>query len=126
MLNKVKKIFIILLSIMFIFSLFYMSFAGDNFDINAFEGKEAPDQVTTLTKDVIGAIVSVLRIAASGILIIMLVVISIRYMTSSAGDRADIKKHAVAFVIAALILFGSSVIIEVLVELAGMIVKKEG
>ena len=39
-------------------------------------------------------------------------------MVSSAGDRADIKKHAIAFVVAALIIFGSTFIIEILIKLS--------
>lgn len=122
MLNKTKKFFVILLSIMFILSFFNTAFATDNFDIGVFENNsKAPDEVKNLTKGTIGSAISVIRIVASGALVIILVYISIKYMTSSAGDRADIKKHAVAFVTAALIIFGSSVIIEVLIELAGEI-----
>lgn len=123
MLNKTKKFFVILLSIMFILSFFNTAFATNpNFNIGTFENNsKAPNEVKNLTKGTIGSAISVIRIVASGALVIILVFISIKYMTSSAGDRADIKKHAVAFVTAALIIFGSSVIIEVLIELAGEI-----
>lgn len=124
MLKQTKKIFIVLLSVFCIFSIYNTAFAEDNpnFSLETIESStQVPDEVTNLTKGTIGSAISVIRIVASGALVIIIVVIAIKYMTSSAGDRADIKKHAVAYVIAALIIFGSSVIIEVLVELAGEI-----
>ena len=48
----------------------------------------------------------------------MLLVIAMRYMTSAPGDRADIKKHAIAYVIGAVILFGVPAILGLLVEVA--------
>ena len=39
-------------------------------------------------------------------------------MISSPGDRADIKKHAVAYVIGAFVLFGVTGILGVLVDLS--------
>lgn len=124
MLKQTKKIFIVLLSVFCIFSIYNTAFAEDNpnFSLETIESSsDVPPEVTNLTKGTIGSAISVIRIVASGALVIIIVVIAIKYMTSSAGDRADIKKHAVAYVIAALIIFGSSVIIEVLVELAGEI-----
>ena len=40
-----------------------------------------------------------------------------RYMLSSAGDRADIKKHAIAYVVGAVILFGVTWILGILVNI---------
>ena len=44
----------------------------------------------------------------------MIVVIAAKYMLASAGDRADIKKHAVAYVTGAMILFGSAAIVDII------------
>lgn len=51
-------------------------------------------------------VISVARIVGVTIAIVMLLVIAMKYMMSSAGERADIKKHAVAYVVGAVILFG--------------------
>lgn len=51
--------------------------------------------------------VIIMRIAGITIAVVMLLVVSIKYMVSSAGDRADIKKHAIVYVIGALVLFGA-------------------
>lgn len=125
--NKVKKIMAILLCAVLVFSIGYTTLASSNanFKLDQFTDNKskAPSEVTGLAKDTIGAAIAVFRIVASGTLIIIAIAISIKYMLSSAGDRADIKKHAVAFVIAALIIFGSTTIIEVLFEISGEITK---
>lgn len=96
---------------------------NDNFDIKSFDdpGDAVPDEVSNLTKNGLGAVIGIIRVVATGGLIIALIAISIKYMVSSAGDRADIKKHAIAFVVAALIIFGSTFIIEILIKLSGEI-----
>ncbi len=120
---NIKKTIVILLILILSLSILSVVFASedenDNFSIESFEGKgNVPDEVSNLTQNGIGAVIGIIRIVASGGLIISLIFISIKYMVSSAGDRADIKKHAIAFVVAALIIFGSTFIIEILIKLS--------
>ncbi len=49
-----------------------------------------------------------LRIACTSIAVVILLIISMRYMISAPSERADIKKHAVPYVIGVVILFGAS------------------
>ncbi len=122
MMNIKKTIvilFILILSLSILSVVFASEDENDNFNIESFEGKgNVPDEVSNLTQNGIGAVIGIIRIVASGGLIISLIFISIKYMVSSAGDRADIKKHAIAFVVAALIIFGSTFIIEILIKLS--------
>jgi hypothetical protein len=112
-------LFILILSLSILSVVFASEDENDNFNIESFEGKgNVPDEVSNLTQNGIGAVIGIIRIVASGGLIISLIFISIKYMVSSAGDRADIKKHAIAFVVAALIIFGSTFIIEILIKLS--------
>lgn len=117
---KSKKIVIILIFIILLsFSNIVMA---DNFDLNQFEdGNEVPEEVTNLTKETLETGIAITRVVAVGGLIISLTAIAIKYMVSSAGDRADIKKHAIAFVTAAIIIFGSTYIIEALIGLSSKI-----
>ena len=48
----------------------------------------------------------------------MLIVLAIKYISAAPGDKAEIKKHAVVYVVGALVLFGASGIIEVIKQLA--------
>lgn len=63
---------------------------------------------------IIGAILNVIRIAGAAIAIVILLVIATKYIIASAGDRADIKKYAINYVIGALIFFGASAITTVI------------
>jgi hypothetical protein len=79
---------------------------------------KTPENVKKLVNNTSGTAISVLRIASVTIAVVMLLVIAMRYMVSSASDRADIKKHAVAYVIGAFILFGVTAILGMLVDLS--------
>lgn len=89
-----------------------------NFDINQFEEERDQTQVHTLVNNTASTVVAVLRIASIAISIVILLVIAMKYMVSSAGDRADIKKHAVAYVVGTFILFSAMQIIAILVDIS--------
>lgn len=119
--KKLKKF--LLISIICFISICYTNnfvFAANGLNVNAFENPtaEGTEKVTNLVNSTAGAAVSVIRIVAASIAVIMLLVIAMRYMISSPGDRADIKKHTVAYVIGAFVLFGVTGILGVLVDLS--------
>ena len=115
----IKKIVMIILFLIIIFSICSTVLATDNFDVDAFEtSSKAPDEIKNLTKNSLGTYIGIVRNAAVGILLTMSMIIGAKYMLASAGERADIKKHAVAFFIAAMIIFASSTIIEVLIKVS--------
>ena len=64
--------------------------------------------------NILGAIISVVQIIGTGVAIIMLLVLAMKYMIAAPGDRADIKKHAVVYVVGAVILFGASGILGII------------
>lgn len=72
-------------------------------------------------KNIVGAIITVTRTIATGIAIIMLIAVAIKYMTSAPGDRADIKKHAVVYVVGAVVLFATSGILTIIAKFASSI-----
>lgn len=61
------------------------------------------------------------RIVCATIAVVVLLVISMKYMLSAPGDRADIKKHAVHYVIGATILFGASGILGIIGKFAEVV-----
>lgn len=76
---------------------------------------------TTLNEsatNIIGAILGVLRTIGTGISIIMLIAVAIKYMSSAPGDRAEIKKHAVIYVVGAVVLFASAQIVGIIQQFA--------
>ena len=75
----------------------------------------------TLSKpvgNVAAAVVNAIRVAASAIAAIMIFAVAIKYMSAAPGDRADIKKHAIVYVVGATVLFRSSKILELISTLA--------
>ena len=74
--------------------------------------------LTTPTQKVMKAIITIARTVATGVAVIMLVVLAMKYMISAPGDRAEIKKHAVVYVIGAVVLFASSGILSIILKFA--------
>ena len=61
-----------------------------------------------------GAILTVFKVVGVGVAMIMLIVLAMKYMLASAGDKADIKKHAVVYIVGAIILFAASGILQII------------
>ncbi len=85
------------------------------------EFDDATSEVDTTVTKASATVIAVVRIVGATIAVVMLFVVAIKYMTSSAGDRADIKKHAVAYVVGAFVLFGAVGILGVLDNIGGSI-----
>lgn len=119
---KLKKCMYIILIILLVINWTLSVFASNStMDIGAFEDKEGIAGVDEQIQSVSVKIITAVRIGAVTIALAVLLVIAMKYMVSSAGDRADIKKHAVAYVTGAVILFAVSGILGMIQELAGLI-----
>lgn len=118
-LKNLFKILIFLLIIVFSISLMSIVYGSenDNFDTNRFS-EIISTSADTLVSDTAGTVIATMRIVSIAIAIIVLLVISMKYMISAPGDRADIKKHAIAYVIGTFILFGATEIISLLIKIA--------
>ena len=129
-LNLFIKMFLILAMLIMVFAMTSEVFAeeaGFSWD-TAINNADKATGVSALNKsatNITGSILSVVKYVATGIALIMIVVIAAKYMLASAGDRADIKKHAVAYVTGALILFGSAAIVEIIHQFADANIKAE-
>ena len=97
--------------------------SNSNFNLNAFD--EASDEGSVKANNMVNKaaanVISIARIICVTIAIVMLLVIAMKYMISAPGDRADIKKHAVNYVIGAFVLFGISGILTILNNFAQQI-----
>lgn len=90
---------------------------ADNFDFSGFESNTANDTIKTPVQDAVGAILSVVRIVGTGIAIIILAVVAMKYMMAAPSDRADFKKAAIQYVVGAIIVFGASNILTLLIPI---------
>ena len=69
----------------------------------------------------IGAVLTVVQVIGVGVAVIMLVVLAIKYIAASPGDKAEIKKHAVVYVVGAVVLFAASGILGIIRKFASNI-----
>ena len=124
--NKLLKIVSMILILGVVISITVSSYAGDFNWSTAIHKADTNTGVTELNKsasNVAGAILNVVRIVGVGISLIMLTVVAMKYMLAAPGDRADIKKHAIPFVIGAVILFAAANLLKLLADFASKNVK---
>lgn len=108
--------YIIIILIIFLISSTYMSAVNADSGINAaklsrtgsaFDDNAAETNATDFANNSANLVISIMRIVGVTIAVLMLLVLAIKYMTSAAGERADIKKHAIVYVVGAVLLFGA-------------------
>lgn len=71
------------------------------------KGTQAGDTSNSKVQGVLNGIISVIRVAGMCIAITMLLVVAMKYMSAAPGEKADIKKASIAYVVGALVLFGA-------------------
>ena len=71
--------------------------------------------------NIIGSIITIVQVVGTGVAIIMLIVLAIKYISAAPGDKADIKKHAVVYVVGAIVLFAATGILGIVKNFAGNI-----
>lgn len=65
---------------------------------------------------IIASVLDVVRTIGAAVAVVILLVISGKYLMASAGDRADIKKYAFNYVVGAIILMSASGILSIIKE----------
>ena len=87
--------------------------SSDNFDFTAFDGT-GNKKANKAAKHVIKTALTIIRIIATGVSIIMLTYIGMKYMTAAASERAELKKTAVIYVLGAVLVFGAQAILGII------------
>lgn len=111
--NKFKKILIIIATILIILSIFNICFATDSYDsvmknlVEKTESTSDPSGTNDKVSSTVSVIITATRIIGVCVAVVMLLVVAMKYMTSAPGDKAEIKKSAVVYVVGALVLFGA-------------------
>lgn len=125
--TNVKKIMIIALIMFLVIALVTVVNAEGNGGsvVNSFQGNPTPEGSAAIT-NIISAVLGVVRTAGAAVAIIMLMTIAAKYIMASAGDRADIKKYAVNYVVGAIILFGTTGILGIVQDFVNTSVKYNG
>lgn len=93
-------------------------FASDYMDPNSIKPNDSTGAAGQF-QNVAGNILAIVQVVAVATAIIMLIVLAIKYISSAPNDKAEIKKHAVIYVVGAVLLFGASGILELIKNFAG-------
>ena len=78
----------------------------------------APTETSKKAGSIMDTIIGVVQVIGIAIAVIMLIFVAIKYLTSAPNDKAEIKKHAVVYVVGAIVLFGASGILGIIKQFA--------
>lgn len=123
--RRLKVIFVIVLMIFSIFLINNEVFAdksGSNL-VGVFNGKSGEDEVDTkageeIITDIIDTILSVVRIVAIGLGIIMITFLGIKYMSAAPTEKANIKNQLITFTIGVVVVVGTTTILGIVKKVA--------
>ena len=76
------------------------------------------EDIVKTTQTVMGTAINVIRVVGTGIAIIMITYVAIKYMSAAPSEKADFKKSATALVVGAVVLFASTNILTVIANFA--------
>ena len=121
--NVIKALVVALVAILMIVSLSTYVNAepikfGDISEGTVTEGAQDTSGAASSLNRIIGAAITVVQVVGVGVAIIMLIVLAIKYISAGPGDKADIKKHAVVYVVGAVVLFAASGILGIVKNFA--------
>lgn len=107
--RKIIKFFTIILVLSILSSIFCLTIEAESLS-KQFSGQisDGMDSAKTSAQEILTSILEIVRLVGASVAVIILIVLACKYIIASAGDRADIKKYAINYVIGALILFGAS------------------
>lgn len=122
MTKKMMKVVAILLAVVLVAALSTSVFADnsrDDFKLSQFNSYGDTSGAKGSVTRIIGALINIIQIIGTGVAIIMLIVLAIKYISAAPGDKAEIKKHAVVYVVGSVVLFAATGILQIVKNFAG-------
>lgn len=110
MLKKSMKIVSVLMAILLVVALTTPAFAAnsDDLDWGSVTITSEESDLGNKVGNVMGNALYIMQVIGMGVAVIMLIVLAIKYISAAPGDKAEIKKHAVVYIVGAVVLFGAS------------------
>lgn len=68
---------------------------------------------STSVSNIIGNIIFIAQVIGSGVAVIMLIVLAIKYISAAPSEKAEIKKTVTIYVVGAVVLFASTGILQI-------------
>ena len=120
---KIKRISIMMLMFLLVFS--SVAYAGEegssNPAISAMSGMSGDSALADPTGklgEIINSVIGLIQISGTGISLIMVTALGIKYMMAAPSDKADVKKQITPMVIGCAILFASVNIVQIIANFA--------
>lgn len=119
---KIKNIFTILIIMMMFFSIFNVCYAeGDDIssiidNMSDLATDPGVDSDNKLVKGV-NVVYTIIRVAGTGIALLMVIMLGIKYMITSVEEKAEIKKQAVPIVVGSALIFATSNILGIIAKM---------
>lgn len=126
--RKSLKVLIILLLVLFISAMTIEVFASTSSSaIDAMKKMEDAELDTSggnaKVSKILNAVLGLVQIAGTGISMIMVAVLGIKYMMAAPNDKADVKKQIAPLVIGAIILFAAVNLVNIIANMADTTLK---
>lgn len=120
--RKYKKVLIIFISIMLMFFTVQciISQAADDIysEVSTLATTSVTNGAVDATNNIAGSVISIAKVVCAGVAIIMITVIAMKYMMAAPSEKADIKKHAVVYIVGAVIMFAATGILTIIQNFA--------
>lgn len=123
---KTKKIILVIgLMIFLITCIMNVALAAtDNFDFEQFDNpanasSTGVTRMNNATKSIMGTAIQIIRIVGTGVSVIMLSYIGMKYMMAAPSERAEFKKSAMIYIVGAILIFSATNIFGIIAEFAG-------
>lgn len=117
----VKKMFIVFISLILIFNIVQSTVyatSGVYSSIKKIANSSSTGGAVTSVNNMAGSVISIAKVICAGVAIIMITVIAMKYMLAAPTEKADIKKHAVVYVVGAIIMFAATAILQIIQNFA--------
>ena len=113
--NKTVKIVVLLVTLILIISVTTISLC---YDPSGLTGNPNGGTAKTVRENA-NKIIRIVQIIATAVAVIMLIWLGVKYMSAAPSERADIKKSAIIYIVGAVLLFGTTGILQIIQTFAG-------
>lgn len=119
--RNLKKVAIVSLICLIAFS-FICSNSVLAFDmmaiVNNQAGASGEDSVVNPVTNIAGSVITIARVICAAVAVAMLAILGMKYMMAAPGEKADIKKHAVVYIVGAVVMFACTGILTIIQQFA--------
>ena len=120
--QKMKRIFAVVLMISCIFLISPKAFANNdpskkdngNFNFSSYDDPTNDSSADQIAQKTMGTAINVIRIVATGVSVVMLSYVGIKYMMAAPSEKAEFKKSATIFIVGAILIFAAGNILTII------------